>query len=211
MDLIYNPYCPLLVSFWHSVLYLAVLPKMDLNGTCNLTSIIFLFVAHPFDAGDRIIFEGNTMVVEKVSILQTVFAFDGQKIYMPNSIHGLNLVELAHKRIINIRRSGDMNDYVNFKVDIKTPEETIKAIHIKILEFLRSNTKILKSDCMYDIITIEDRMITIRVQIPYIGNWQDGLKRWTTRTKFMFALKKILVDFEIEFVIPTQHIRIIDP
>ena len=58
---------------------------MGSNGN-NINSIIFLFVAHPFDAGDRIIFEGATLVVEKVSILQTVFQSDGQKIYMPNSL-----------------------------------------------------------------------------------------------------------------------------
>ena len=109
-----------------------------------------------------------------------------------------------------MRRSGDMSDYINFKLPLKTPEDTIKAIHLKVVEFLKANPKVYRQECMYDIMNMEDTMMTVRVQIPFLGNWQDGLKRWQTRTKFMFALRKILVDFEIEFVIPTQRVYVID-
>lgn len=36
-------------------------------------AIVFIFVMHPFDVGDRIEIEGTQMVVEEMNILTTVF------------------------------------------------------------------------------------------------------------------------------------------
>lgn len=36
-------------------------------------AIVFIFVMHPFDVGDRIEIDGNQMVVEEMNILTTVF------------------------------------------------------------------------------------------------------------------------------------------
>ncbi|KAJ6886689.1 LOW QUALITY PROTEIN: hypothetical protein NC651_027143 [Populus alba x Populus x berolinensis] len=50
-------------------------------------SIIFLFVIHPFDVGDRCEIDGVQMVVEEMNILTTVFLrFDNQKIIITNSV-----------------------------------------------------------------------------------------------------------------------------
>lgn len=47
--------------------------------------IIFLFVTHPYDTGDRIIIDGSTYLVDEVNLLTTVLVrSDGQRIYAPN-------------------------------------------------------------------------------------------------------------------------------
>lgn len=38
-----------------------------------LGSCIFLFVKHPYDVGDRVDINGNQLVVEKVSLMYSVF------------------------------------------------------------------------------------------------------------------------------------------
>ncbi|CAN6845685.1 unnamed protein product [Brassica oleracea var. botrytis] len=49
-------------------------------------SIIYLFVIHPFDVGDRCEIDGIQMVVEEMNILTTVFLrFDNQKVLYPDS------------------------------------------------------------------------------------------------------------------------------
>ncbi|XP_021901979.1 mechanosensitive ion channel protein 10-like, partial [Carica papaya] len=62
-------------------------------------AIIFVFVMHPFDVGDRCVIDGVQMVVEEMNILTTVFLrFDNEKIFYPNAV-------LATKPISNFYRS----------------------------------------------------------------------------------------------------------
>lgn len=85
-------------------------------------SIIFVFVMHPFDVGDRCVVDGVHMIVEEMNILTTVFLrYDNEKIYYPNSV-------LLTKPISNFRRSPDMADAVDFTIDASTPIDTISAL-----------------------------------------------------------------------------------
>jgi hypothetical protein len=63
--------------------------------------IIFLFINHPFDTGDKIIVNEKAYFVDELNLLTTVLRRgDGQKMYMSNA-------RLAELPIINIRRSGN--------------------------------------------------------------------------------------------------------
>lgn len=42
-------------------------------------AIVFIFVMHPFDVGDRIEIDGNQMIVEEMNILSTVFLRSGPR------------------------------------------------------------------------------------------------------------------------------------
>ncbi|MFS7991260.1 putative mechanosensitive ion channel MscS, LSM domain superfamily [Helianthus anomalus] len=89
-------------------------------------AIIFVFVMHPFDVGDRCVVDGVQVVVEEVNILTTVFLrYDNEKIYYPNSI-------LATKAISNFNRSPEMSDSVEFDLDVSTSVENILALKAKI-------------------------------------------------------------------------------
>ncbi|KAG7022741.1 Mechanosensitive ion channel protein 8, partial [Cucurbita argyrosperma subsp. argyrosperma] len=69
-------------------------------------AIIFLFVMHPFDVGDRCEIDDIQMVVEEMNILTTVFLrHDNLKIIVPNSV-------LATKVIHNHYRSPDMGEFI---------------------------------------------------------------------------------------------------
>ncbi|KAI8819729.1 uncharacterized protein EV422DRAFT_104771 [Fimicolochytrium jonesii] len=64
-------------------------------------SLLFLFVTHPYDAGDRVLIDNQNLLVEEVGVLTTIFKrMDGQLIYAPNTL-------IASKLIHNLRRSGD--------------------------------------------------------------------------------------------------------
>ncbi|CAN1845411.1 Mechanosensitive ion channel protein 5 [Linum perenne] len=91
-----------------------VLVAFIFGNTCKtiFEAVIFLFVMHPFDVGDRCEIDGVQLVVEEMNILTTVFLrFDNQKIMIPNSV-------LATKAIGNYYRSPDMGDGVEY-IDTK--------------------------------------------------------------------------------------------
>ncbi|GAU27988.1 hypothetical protein TSUD_373830 [Trifolium subterraneum] len=85
-------------------------------------AIIFVFVMHPFDVGDRCVIDGVQMIVEEMNILTTIFLrYDNEKIFYPNSV-------LATKPISNFYRSPEMSDSVEFAVDVSTSIESIGAL-----------------------------------------------------------------------------------
>ncbi|KAI3524062.1 hypothetical protein L1887_02686 [Cichorium endivia] len=107
------------------------------GNTCKTVfeAIIFVFVMHPFDVGDRCVIDGVQMVVEEMNILNTVFLkFDNEKIYYPNSV-------LATKPISNFYRSPDMGDNVEFYIDFATPFEKIGLLKDKLKKYLEKNSQ----------------------------------------------------------------------
>lgn len=125
-----------------------VLIGVAFQGTCKtvLEAIIFVFVMHPFDIGDRCVIDGVQvtsqplsnkndfiststylhllhlqMIVEEMNILTTVFLrYDNEKIYYPNAV-------LLNKPISNFYRSPEMGDGLDFTIDVNTPIDTIIA------------------------------------------------------------------------------------
>ncbi|CAK9172149.1 unnamed protein product [Ilex paraguariensis] len=98
------------------------------GNTCKIVfeAIIFVFVMHPFDVGDRCVVDGVQMIVEEMNILTTVFLrYDNEKIYYPNSV-------LATKPISNFYRSPDMGDSLEFSIDFRTPMEKVGSLKDKI-------------------------------------------------------------------------------
>ncbi|MBA0744879.1 hypothetical protein Gogos_007481 [Gossypium gossypioides] len=87
------------------------------GNTCKtiFEAIVFVFVMHPFDVGDRCVVDG----VQEMNILTTVFLkLDNEKVCYPNSV-------LATKPISNYYRSPDMGDTIEFSIDFLTPAKTI--------------------------------------------------------------------------------------
>ncbi|KAL5995369.1 Mechanosensitive ion channel protein 10 [Asimina triloba] len=105
-----------------------VLVAFVFGNTCKtiFEAIIFVFVMHPFDVGDRCVIDGVQMIVEEMNILTTVFLrFDNEKIFYPNAV-------LATKPISNFYRSPNMGDAVEFSIDVSTSMERIGAFKERI-------------------------------------------------------------------------------
>ncbi|KAM0042368.1 putative mechanosensitive ion channel MscS, LSM domain superfamily [Helianthus debilis subsp. tardiflorus] len=91
------------------------------GNACKTTfeAIIFLFIVHPFDVGDRCEINGVQMIVEEMHILTTIFLrYDNQKIAYPNNV-------LATMPIANYHRSPDMGDAIDFCIHVSTPTEKV--------------------------------------------------------------------------------------
>lgn len=102
-----------------------------------LESILFLFVIHPFDVGDRVYIQLQTdfenLVVTEMHLLSTVFErWDGVKIYVPNYI-------LAMKSIVNIRRSGSICELHRLQIMFDTSTEKLNQFRFMLDTFLRNH------------------------------------------------------------------------
>ncbi|MFQ6621009.1 hypothetical protein Gotur_001428 [Gossypium turneri] len=166
------------------------------GNTCKTVfeAIIFLFVMHPFDVGDRCEIDGIQMVVEEMNILTTIFLrYDNQKIMIPNSV-------LATKAIHNYYRSPDMGDAVEFCIHVKTPADKIGLMKQRILSYIEH-----KSDhwCPTPMVIFKEleelNRVRIAIWLQHKMNHQDMGERWARRALLVEEMVKIFNDLDIKY------------
>ncbi|KAK4779704.1 hypothetical protein SAY87_015818 [Trapa incisa] len=156
--------------------------------------IIFLFVMHPFDVGDRCEIDGVEMIVEEMNILTTVFLrSDNLKIIYPNS-------QLAIKCIHNHRRSPDMGDFVEFFIHISTPPETIAAMKQRITSYIESKSEHWCPGPMIVLIDFEKlNKLKFQVWLTRRTNHQDMTEKYTRKELLMEEMVNIFKELDIQY------------
>ncbi|KZV33177.1 mechanosensitive ion channel protein 8-like [Dorcoceras hygrometricum] len=166
------------------------------GNTCKTTfeAIIFLFVMHPFDVGDRVEVDGVQMIVEEMNILTTVFLrYDSLKIYYPNSV-------LSTKPINNYYRSPDMGDSIDFCIHISTPVEKIAIMKERIIRYIENKSDHWNPAPFVVMRDIEDmNRLKWSVWPSHKMNHQDMGERWARRALLVEEMVKIFRELDIEF------------
>ncbi|XP_047322789.1 mechanosensitive ion channel protein 6-like [Impatiens glandulifera] len=166
------------------------------GNTCKMTfeAIIFLFIMHPFDVGDRCEVDGIQMIVEEMNILTTVFLrFDNLKIIYPNSI-------LATKHIGNFYRSPEMGDTIDFCIHVATPFEKIASMKEKITRYVDNKGEHWKPTPRIVLRDVEDmNRLKISVWLTHRINFQDMRERWFRRALLVEEMIKVFRELDIEY------------
>lgn len=166
------------------------------GNTCKTTfeAIIFLFVMHPFDVGDRCEIDGVQMIVEEMNILTTIFLrYDNQKITYPNSV-------LAIKPIANYYRSPDMGDAIDFCIHISTPVEKIAMMKERITSFIENKSDHWYPAPMIVVRDVEDmNRLKLSLWPSHRMNHQDMGERWVRRALVVEEMIKVFRELDIEY------------
>ncbi|KAG2298213.1 hypothetical protein Bca52824_034685 [Brassica carinata] len=157
-------------------------------------SIIFLFIVHPYDVGDRCEIDDVQLVVEEMNILTTVFLrYDNLKIMYPNSL-------LWQKSISNYYRSPDMTDTIEFCVHIMTPPEKIATIRQRISNYIDNKPEHWHPSAKIVVKNVEQlNMVKLVIWPDHRFNFQDILERWARRSVLVEEIIKILLELDIEY------------
>lgn len=170
-------------------------------------SIIFIFVTHPFDTGDRIVVDGAVMVVQKMSLLSSQFLlWDNTQIFISNSM-------LSQMFITNYRRSGYQWESVSIDVAFDTPLERLDAVQADMIHWLQTepdrmfepSTAIVPQSIDYM------RSITLTLGMTHRGNWQDWGARWFRRNAFFSAVCYYMRKHGVRYMNSNQPILYSDP
>ncbi|KAJ9538421.1 hypothetical protein OSB04_031154 [Centaurea solstitialis] len=166
-------------------------------------AVIFVFVMHPFDVGDRCVVDGVQVVVEEVNILTTVFLrYDNEKIFYPNSI-------LATKAISNFNRSPEMKDSVEFDVDVSTSMESIIALQAKIKAYIDSKPQLWRPNHSVRVKEIEDvNKMKMCLYVTHTINFQNYEEKSDRRSNLVMELKNIFEELGIKYHLLPQEIVI---
>ncbi|KAG8364434.1 hypothetical protein BUALT_Bualt19G0128400 [Buddleja alternifolia] len=166
------------------------------GNTCKtiFEDVIFVFIMHPFDVGDRCEIDGVQMIVEEMNILTTVFLrADNQKILYPN-------VTLATKPIGNYYRSPDMGDSVDFGVHIATPAEKIAIIKQRITSYIENRSDHWYPSPSVVLMNFDDlKMLKLSVWIRHRMNHQDMGEKWKRRALLVEEMVRTFKELDIEY------------
>ncbi|KAJ3575123.1 hypothetical protein NP233_g1300 [Leucocoprinus birnbaumii] len=157
-----------------------------------LTSIIFLFIKHPFDVGDRVVINKETYTVKEIHLLSTVFLDSGSTLVQaPNSILNTFFIQ-------NLRRSPQMSETFTFDVAYSTTFEDLEKLRDKMLAFVKDERRDFQPS--FDV-TVKDfpdqEKLTLTADIKYKSNWQQGALKAKRRNKWICALKTALGELQI--------------
>ncbi|KAJ4287949.1 hypothetical protein N0V90_011964 [Kalmusia sp. IMI 367209] len=166
-----------------------------------LQSVIFVFVKHPFDVGDRVTIYGNTgaaglgddYFVKEIALLYTEFKkMEGHVVQAPNSyLNGLF--------ILNQRRSGALAEAVPVIIKFGTTLDQIDALRRRLLEFVTAEKREYGSNILTELRQVtEVHSLTLNVVFFYKSNWQNELLRLQRRNKFICALMISMQECGIE-------------
>ncbi|KAF7055937.1 hypothetical protein CFC21_063404 [Triticum aestivum] len=157
-------------------------------------AIIFLFVMHPFDVGDRCEIEEVQVVVEEMNIMTTVFLrYDNLKIYYPNS-------ELATKPIFNFYRSPDMGEGVDFSIHVATSMEKLTLMKERILCYINSKKDHWYPGAMVVLRDVDDtNKLKVSIWLRHTLNFQDMGMRFVRRELVLQEMIRVLRDLDIEY------------
>lgn len=166
-----------------------------------LQSIIFVFVKHPFDVGDRVkvfgnqglIGQGDDYFVKEISLLYTEFKkMEGHIVQAPNSY--LNTLF-----ILNQRRSGGLAEAVPIIIKFGTTLEQMEALRARLLEFVTAEKREYQASILTELKSVnEAHSLTLNVIFFYKSNWQNEGLRLSRRNKFICALMVTMQDLKIE-------------
>ena len=166
-----------------------------------LQSIIFVFVKHPFDVGDRVTIYGNTgtnmtgddYYVTEITLLYTEFKkMQGHIVQAPNSV--LNTLF-----ILNHRRSGSLADVFELKMKYGTPSSVIKELESRMLEFVLANKRDFTGKIITEVTGFEDACrMTVNFICFHKTSFQNELLRLTRHNKFATELMDQMVALGIE-------------
>ncbi|KAF8070126.1 Mechanosensitive ion channel-domain-containing protein [Lyophyllum atratum] len=165
-----------------------------IGGTLQevLTSIIFLFVKHPFDVGDRVNINKEYYTVKEIRLLSTVFLDSNSTLVQaPNTI--LNTLFIQ-----NIRRSPQMSETFTFDVSYATTFEDLERLREKMLEFIKAERRDYQP--AFDVAVKdfpEQEKMTLTADIKYKSNGQQGALKAKRRNKWICALKTALSELAI--------------
>eukprot|EP01018_Ginkgo_biloba_P007433 Gb_31299 [translate_table: standard] len=175
------------------------------GNTCKTVfeAIVFVFIMHPFDVGDRCVIDGVQMIVEEMNILTTVFLrFDNEKVFYPNSA-------LATKPISNFYRSPDMGDTVEFSVDVSTPMEKIGTLKERIAKYLENKPQHWHPKHSVVVKEIENmNKMRMALYTLHTMNHQNFGEKANRKSELVLEMKKICEDLGIKYHLLPQEVHV---
>ncbi|KAJ2893005.1 putative mechanosensitive ion channel family protein [Zalerion maritima] len=166
-----------------------------------LQSVIFVFVKHPYDVGDRVTIYGNTgttltgddYYVTEIHLLFTAFKkLEGHIVQAPNSV-------LNSLFILNHQRSSGLADPIPLVMRFGTAPDLIEQLKERMLMFVEENKRDYQSKIITEVKSIDEvYSFTMNFIFFHKSSFQNELIRLNRHNKFVSQLMYEMHNLGIE-------------
>lgn len=157
-----------------------------------LTSIIFLFIKHPFDVGDKIEVNKASYTVKEIRLLTTIMVDSNSTLVQaPNKV-------LNDLFIYNMRRSPQLSETFTFDVAFDTTFEQLEKLRAKMFYFVQSQRRDYLP--VFDVNVVdfpEQGKMVLSADIKYKSSSQQSTLKAKRRNKWICQLKTTLAELAI--------------
>lgn len=174
-----------------------------------LQCIVFLFVTHPFDIGDKVAIldaseeTPSIYTVTKLQILNTELKKHD------NSINYFDNIQLMKLPIINLRRSPDQIDLVELHIKFDTSQKKLKEFEQHLGSYLNSHSRDFYTKFEVEYKKVEEcNRMTVRLWIQHRSNFSNRKKFRERRSRILLRVKKILEKLEISYETLPQNVYV---
>lgn len=140
----------------------------------------------PFEVGDRVEISGKRYIVQRISLLYTVFRYvtDNRTTQAANKV-------LNDHWIDNFTRANGMHERLSIPAHFQTTFEDIQCLRDELKRFVRDkdNSRDFMPDIDIEVAGLGDLdRLDLHVHLRYRYNWSNDRVRVARRSKFMCAL-----------------------
>ena len=169
-------------------------------------SVVFLFLVHPYDVGDRIMVSGTSYLVTRVYLLSTVLErWDGQLIYVRNS-------QMQLKSIHNLRRSTNQIEVLKFAVAFSCSFALIDEFARKLNEYVAGETSDFEPSVSVSYDNYADlESFILSVCYTQKSNGQNYELYLARKRKFSNAMFRIVHELRIPWKKLAQPVSLLAP
>lgn len=155
-------------------------------------TIVFIFVSHPFDAGDVVLLDGIKYKVKHIGWWQSSFYGDGNTlVYLANNT-------LNGMCICNFRRSGPQEEEFALEVHPKTTDEQVHHLQEAIAAFVGKNQRDFLSLATVNVNQLVNRdALKLTAKVTHRSNFQQGAIKFRRSCLMAQGLRSILKDLKI--------------
>lgn len=152
-------------------------------------SILFVFIQHPFDVGDRVVIDDESFVIDDIEIFTTkMIRWDGVTVYIANST-------LCSKVIQNIRRSENQLESLALKIKSDNPAESLWTFRQELEKELKARSHSFTGEvdlANLDKLPANAEALSLTVLAQVHGNFQNTAKRNARKTEFLEVVETAL-------------------
>jgi small-conductance mechanosensitive channel len=168
-------------------------------------AIVFLFVTHPYDVGDRVYMDQGNYFVREIGLLSTTFErWDGFIVYIPNSV-------LATKAICNVGRTGLQSQRIEITIPAATSNIILSKLEQRILAFINNENREFAAVRTSSVEMRDLNQLVLIITLRHRFNFQEGYERLLRNNKFMKFLANTVNELGIEYYTTVRGVELIAP
>ena len=160
-------------------------------------NVVFLFMVHPFDVGDRLLIDGETHTVHKMKLSTTVLEqSSGVRVWYPNN-------RLSIMPIFNQTRAECIRDSLEFAMDLNTPVETFDVVGSAARAYIDSRPNDFSGPCScVTTATLDPLKLRLAIGVTYSFNQAQSARLGEVRHGLIIVVTKALVDRGVAYTDP---------